>query len=143
MKQLAIICTFLVLAFICEGQILKDSLYWATPAEREMYKSAIKKGRGQKALGSLIIVGGSALTTVGAGVAIAGIDGWGDDDDYYGDDIIDRDRLLWKGGSLLFLLGIGTILTGADMIKEGKQNVRTGKVCLKLNATSVGLVVNF
>jgi hypothetical protein len=143
MKQLTIICTFMALAFMCEGQVPKDSLPWATPAEKEMFRSAIKKGRSQKALGSLAIVGGAALTTVGVGVAFAGIkEAFEYDDDYY-DQYDDTPGLLLKGGGLLFAIGLGTIVTGADMIKDGTQNVRKGKVCLKINSTSVGLVINF
>jgi hypothetical protein len=104
-----------------------------------MYRTSIKDGRSQKAVGLLIIVGGSALTTLGGGVAIAGIVR-GLNDDYY--DEYDTNELLWKGGSTLFLVGVGTILLGADKMKEGRRKVRSAKVCVKLNATSVGFVVN-
>jgi hypothetical protein len=142
MKRLSIICAFISLAVICEGQGLNYSSYSITPLEKEAYKKAVSKGRGQKALGSLIILGGSGLTALGARVAIAGLNG-SIDDDIFGEEVYDRDDLLWKGGSALFLLGLGTISIGADMIKEGKQNVRSGKVSLRVNRSSVGLAVNF
>lgn len=143
MKQVTIICTFMAFAFMCEGQILKDSLYWATPAEREMCRSAIKKGRSEKALGSLAILGGTALSTVGVGVVAFGIkEAIEYDDDYYDSDD-DISGLLLKGGGIIFAIGLGTILKGADMIKDGSRNVRKGKVSLKLNNASIGLVVNF
>ena len=131
----------MALALMCEGQGSNYSSYRVAPLEKEMYKSAISKGRGQKALGSLIIVGGAGLTTLGARVAIAGLNG-SIDDDIFGEEVSDRDDLLWKGGSALFLIGLGTISIGADMIKEGKQNVRAGKVSLRITGSSVGLVVN-
>jgi hypothetical protein len=143
MNRIMIFCACLCFASMCEGQILKDSLYWATPAERVMYNTAIKEGRGQKAVGLLIILGGSAIMTTGAGVAIAGLVRSGDDDCTYYDDELSTNRLLWKGGSILFLAGLGTIGIGVDKFKEGRQNVRSAKVCFKVNATGVGLVVNF
>ena len=121
---------------------MKDSLYWATPAERKMYGNAIKEGRGQKAVGLLIITGGSVLTTAGAALALASIVRYSNDD--YGDDeLFDENELIWKGGCTLFLAGLGTVMLGADKFKEGRRNVRSAKVTLKLNATSVGLVYNF
>lgn len=143
MKQVTLICTFMALTFMCEGQMLADSLYWTTPAEREIYKSVIKKGRSQKALGSLAVIGGAALSTVGAGVVAFGIkEAIEYDDDYYDLDE-DISGLLLKGGGIIFAIGLGTILKGTDMIKDGSRNVRKGKVSLKLNSTSIGLVVNF
>ena len=143
MKRLIILYGFLGFYFISEGQILKDTLYRATPAERVMYRAAIKEGRTQKAVGLLIILGGSALTTAGAGVALTGlVRSTRDDDYYYYDEELDTNRLLWKGGSFLFLAGVGTIAGGIEKLKEGRKNVRSAKVCVKLNATSIGLVVS-
>lgn len=143
MKQSIIICAFLSLALMCEGQIFKDTLYRATPAERIMYRTAIKEGRGQKAVGVLIILGGSAVMTAGAGVAVAAI--LREEDDYYTyyDDELSTKRLLWRGGSTLFLVGLGTIGLGIDKFKEGRQSVRSAKVCFKVSPASVGLVYNF
>ena len=143
MKQVAVFYLLISITSICRTQ-LKDTLLPVTPAERSVYVNDIKKGRGQKALGLLIILGGTAMSTAGAGVAIIGIDGAVDDDTYYRDeDVSTRDRLLWQGGSLLFLIGVGTIGIGADMIKDGGRNVRSGKFNLKLSGSSLGVTYNF
>src|SRR6476661_8614914 len=137
MKQVVIFCLLSIITSMCHAQ-LKDTLFPVTPAEKSVYVSDIKKGRGQKALGLLVILGGTAMSTAGAGVAIIGIDGSVDDDTYYRDeDVSTRDRLLWQSGSLLFLLGVGTIGVGIDMIKDGSRNVKSGKFNLKLTGTSV------
>ena len=143
MKRIAITCLLILAGFLCEAQIFKDTLYWATPAEREMYRAAIKKGRSQKAVGWLIIVGGAGLTAVGGRVAIAAIDGSVDENSGYLVDDYDKQRLLWKSGSFLFLAGAGIVGAGIDMIKDGRKNVRSAKVCFRLNATSAGFVFNF
>ena len=48
MKQVIFICVFSAFAFACEAQIQNDSSYILTPLEKELYRDAIKKGRGQK-----------------------------------------------------------------------------------------------
>ena len=146
MKRISITCLLILAGFLCEAQIFKDTLYWATPAEREMYRNAIKKGRSQKAIGWLVIAGGTGLTAVGGRLALAGIIGQMNDVDDttpWEEDEYDRHRLLWKGGSFLFLAGAGIVGTGIDMIKDGRKNVRSAKVCFRLNATSAGFVFNF
>src|SRR5689334_11950221 len=62
MKRIIISSIFITVGLMCEAQIFKDTLYRATAAEREMYRNAIKKGRGQKALGCLVFLGGGAVT---------------------------------------------------------------------------------
>lgn len=137
MKQVIFICVFSAFAFACEAQIQNDSSYTLTPLEKELYRDAITKGRGQKALGSIIIVGGAALGTVGAGLALSGIENALTTDEY-GEDV---ENLRWKGGTAMLILGVATIIVGGDMVKKGKQNVREGKVSLKLDSKSVGLLV--
>jgi hypothetical protein len=137
MKQITIVCAFIAYGFICEGQILKNSLTTLTPEHKEMYKNAIKKGRGQKAVGALIIIGGAALGAFGAVVAIKGIPEAIDADDDC------TEPLEWKGGTAMFWLGLGTVAAGSDLIRRGRQNVQQGKLSLKINSRSAGLLVKF
>ena len=138
MKQIAIICACLIFTSMCEGQILKYRLSASTPTHHEMYNYNYNSSGGRTGLGLLVIVGGAALSTLGVGVAIEGVKTV-----FNTDDIFDDGRELWRAGTSFFLIGIGTIGIGVDMIKGGTLNVRQRKVSLRMKSNAVSLVVNF
>ncbi len=149
MKKIILICTIISYAYASNAQLLKDTIQNLKLTDKELGMQYLKKGKSQKTIGAVLVVGGAVLGTIGLAVSLHGFaKGFDWRNPQRGESDLNSGTALAVTGGVMFVAGVPFVIMGGKNEKRGKLLLSRNTISMTpqmppKKMLSVGVAINF